>query len=140
MDNLLKEAFAEYKENIKSIFKEAELISLPSPKTIKYHAPIHEMATITSKKDGFPFVVTINSDDHEPPHMHFFSTDKQFLFRLEITKNIPSSIKDFVFIDEVNLNNKDLKLLLAWANSKNKNGTIYWKLAIDFWDGLHPND
>lgn len=127
-----------FKENAKKIVKEA-MLTMQKP---LQNATLNEMAKVMDKHSKFSFTVEINSNDHEPPHMHLINKkDNNLICKLVITESLPQSPNDFRCVEkDAYLTNTFCKELLEWAKALNEDKIQYWALAKTTWKMLHPKE
>ena len=103
-----------------------------------------EMSRLTSKNDSFR--IDIHSDDHVPPHFHFYPVDKEWVLKLYISdplKIYQSTVRKGVCSGDL-LTWKGLedykKSLSKWLEQSHKGYGIKNKDQLKImWDSLHPD-
>lgn len=99
--------------------------------------PLHEMATVCSKNDGYGIVLKVYSrNEHNPPHMHLFDLSGNELGKVILTNKIPQSIDELQFDkDTKNLSSKVKNAIVKWGNAKDDFLDVpNWKIAINQWN------
>ena len=96
---------------------------------------LFEMSTVCKKSDGFGFILTINSDDHDPAHMHMFDLNDKLITKILIPTNKPNTISDIkIYKGSQDINNELKKSILQWFKGKNKLGINNWLRCVDIWN------
>lgn len=101
-----------------------------------------EMSVVCSKQDGFGFIARINSNDHNPPHVHITDTSGAKICRLLITKKKPSSKAElsFLSIDNQELLNQISRNLIKWIETPTKYGLDRWLFLKETWESYHTDE
>ena len=94
-----------------------------------------EMADIMSSDQQYGFLVTVFSNDHNPPHAHVRKLSGETIGEFIITENSPKNINDIQLYRTESLNRDIKKSIVEWANKKvpNMNYT-YWDKLKDYWN------
>ena len=97
--------------------------------------PLNEMADVMSKNQNKGFLITVFSDDHEPPHAHILTLERKEIAQMLISKNPPVTIDDIkpYRYDEVP---RDYRaVILKWAYEPRKNmKCTQWEYMVNIWD------
>ena len=104
--------------------------------------PLNEMATLISKRDGFGIKIVLNSEDHEPAHMHVIdvSNDK-LIARVLVPDSEPQDEDDIKLYRGKPLSRTQKRVLLRALRSRDKiTGCPMWQLMARTWEILHPED
>lgn len=101
-----------------------------------------EMSVVCSKQDGFGFIARINSNDHNPPHVHIIDTSGAKICRLLITKKKPSSKAElsFLSVDNQELLNQISRNLIKWIETPTKYGLDRWLFLKETWESYHTDE
>lgn len=101
-----------------------------------------EMSVVCSKQDGFGFIARINSNDHNPPHVHITDTSGVKICKLQITKKKPKSKSELVFlsIDNQEVLNQITKNLIKWIETPTKYGLDRWLFLKETWESYHTDE
>ena len=95
---------------------------------------IIEMADIMSSDQQYGFLVTVYSDDHNPPHAHVRKLTGETIGQFLITDNPPKDIKDIQLYRTESLDRDIKKDIVEWANKNDPDfGCIYWTTLKNFW-------
>lgn len=106
---------------------------------MKFNELLVEMSILCSKIDGFGFSARINSNDHNPPHVHITTYDDKKICKLKITEKKPETVSDLKFFDikdEKSLS-KIKRKVLDWTNTT-KQGVDMWRVMKITWELYHP--
>lgn len=88
-----------------------------------------EMAKILIKSKPQSFIAKINNEDHDPPHVHLYYTNKKLAGVFLITQQIPDKNKISDILDYKGKKILDAKakgILCRWANEKNDETIVNW--------------
>lgn len=95
---------------------------------------IVEMADIMSSDQQYGFLVTVFSDDHNPPHAHVRKLTGETIGQFLITDNPPTDIKDIQLYRTESLDRDIKKDIVEWANKNDPDfGCIHWITLKNFW-------
>ncbi len=110
------------------------------PKVDFVTGEIYGMAVVCRKNAGYGFMMWINSNEHEPPHVHIGQHVQQTDAKLIITEDCPKDIYDLFFIKGSVITGRQKRAIVAWANQlKYKDSNITnWDYLKDEW--LMNND
>ena len=100
-----------------------------------------EMADIMSSDQQYGFLVTVFSNDHNPPHAHVRTLEGKTIGQFLITENPPKNIEDLQLYNTESLDRKIKKNIVEWANKNvpNKNYT-YWEKLKDYWETFQSSN
>lgn len=106
---------------------------------MKFSELLVEMSILCAKNDGFGFSARINSNDHNPPHIHITTYDGKNICKLKITEKKPETVGDLKFFDikdEKSLS-KIKHNILDWINTQTRYGNDKWIFIKDTWVSYH---
>lgn len=102
---------------------------------------IYGMAVVCRKSAGYGFMMWLNSNDHEPPHVHIGQQVTKTDAKLIITEDCPKDIYDLFFIKGSVITGRQKRAIVAWANQLKYKGVdnfTNWDYLKDEW--LMNND
>ena len=95
---------------------------------------ITEMADIMSANQQYGFLITVFSDDHEPPHAHIRNLSGKTIGMFLITDNPPMKPEDIQLYRTEAISRKIKKSIVEWANKIDSDfECIYWITLKNFW-------
>ena len=93
-----------------------------------------EMADIMSSDQQHGYLVTVFSNDHEPPHAHLRKLNGETFAMILITDEAPKNINELQLYKTDRLSSKIKKDLVKWANDIDPDfGCTYWTTLKNFW-------
>lgn len=95
---------------------------------------LNEMADVMSRNQNKGFLITVFSNDHEPPHAHILTLERKEISQMLITEEPPKTVDDIKAYryDDIDADYKDVILKWAYEKRKNKNYT-QWEYMVDVW-------
>ena len=95
---------------------------------------LNEMADVMSKNQNKGFLITVFSNDHEPPHAHILTLKRKEISQMLITEESPRTLDDIKAYKYADIPREYKEVILKWANEKRKNKNYtQWEYMVDVW-------
>lgn len=93
-----------------------------------------EMADVMTRSQNYGFLVTVFSNDHNPPHAHVRDLNGKTIGQFLITNAPPQTVNDLRLYRTEALPLKIRKTIVEWSNKVDKDsGLTYWATLKLFW-------
>lgn len=96
--------------------------------------PMIEFVDIMSRDQNYGFLITVFSNDHNPPHAHVLDLNRNDIGQIEITKEPPKTMDEICLYQTKALPMKVKKSIVEWANKIDPDFNCpYWVVLKYFW-------
>lgn len=93
-----------------------------------------EMADVMTRSQNYGFLVTVFSNDHNPPHAHIRDLSGKTIGQFLITDAPPQTVNELQLYRTEAIPLKIRKTIAEWANKvDHDSGLIYWATLKLFW-------
>ena len=96
--------------------------------------PLLEMADIMSRDQNYGFLITVFSNDHNPPNAHVLDINRKDIGQIGITNETQKMVDDICLYRTASLPSKVKKSIVEWANKTDLDFNCpYWVTLKNFW-------
>lgn len=94
-----------------------------------------EMVDVMTRSQNYGFLVTVFSNDHNPPHAHVRDLSGKTIGQFLITDAPPQTVNDLQLYRTEALPLKTRKTIVEWANKvSSKPPYTYWDKLKEYWE------